>query len=157
PSPSSRTGISQNGTPREVRATEPSNFIRERSKKARRFGARFDITWLAGGMLIWMGGFLIGSFSFLLGRFRLHELSCLARPLGGGPGESIEWEALLQESCAKLGLRRSIALLESGEQTMPVTWGWCRAVILLPVEAHRWSIERRRVVLLHELAHIKRW
>jgi len=108
-------------------------------------------------MLIWMGGFLIGSFSFLLGRFRLHELSCLARALGGGPGESIEWEALLQESCAKLGLGRSVVLLESAGQAMPMTWGWWRPVILLPEAANGWPIGRRRVVLLHELAHIKRW
>ncbi|MBI4905804.1 MAG: TonB family protein [Acidobacteria bacterium] len=39
---------------------------------------------------------------------------------------------------------------------MPVAFGALRPVVMLPVEASGWSEERRRVVLLHELAHIHR-
>jgi DUF4097 and DUF4098 domain-containing protein YvlB len=44
----------------------------------------------------------------------------------------------------------------SEEVSAPVTWGWRRPVILLPVEAKEWPAERVEAALLHERAHIAR-
>src|SRR5262249_23767965 len=68
-----------------------------------------------------------------------------------------EWRELLAELCTSLGVKRRVTLLISGRTAMPMTWGAFRPALLLPAEAADWSAERRRVVLLHELAHIKRW
>ena len=39
---------------------------------------------------------------------------------------------------------------------MPMTFGLFRSTILMPADAAEWTEERRRLVLLHELAHVRR-
>ena len=56
-----------------------------------------------------------------------------------------------------LRLDREVRLLRSKEISMPVVWGLKQPVLLLPAVSEAWSAERLRVVLLHELAHVKRW
>jgi hypothetical protein len=73
------------------------------------------------------------------------------------PPSSADWLPLLRLLCEELRLGRRVTLLQSADDLMPVTWGCWRPVILLPAKADEWPNERRRVVLLHELAHVKRW
>src|SRR5207245_3325045 len=68
-----------------------------------------------------------------------------------------DWMPLLNEVRQELDIRRSVILLQSADEVMPATWGWWRPVILLPAAADLWPLERQRIVLLHELAHVKRW
>jgi TonB family protein len=65
-------------------------------------------------------------------------------------------DPLLAEISAQLGLRRLVELRRSRETDVPLSYGWLRPLVLLPGESAEWSEERRRVVLLHELIHIKR-
>jgi TonB family protein len=55
-----------------------------------------------------------------------------------------------------LGIDGNVALLQSAPASMPMTVGIFRPAIFLPADAIHWSDERRRVVLLHELAHVRR-
>jgi beta-lactamase regulating signal transducer with metallopeptidase domain len=66
--------------------------------------------------------------------------------------------ALMELDAARdqLALDREVRLLLSDRVTVPVVWGVFRPVLLLPVDAAEWPVERLRVVLLHELAHLKR-
>jgi TonB family protein len=66
------------------------------------------------------------------------------------------WECILSELCSSLGIRRSVLLLQS-ELSSLGTLGVLRPCILLPHEAAAWSGDRIRVVLTHELSHIKRF
>jgi TonB family protein len=49
-----------------------------------------------------------------------------------------------------------VALLQSGHPALLVTWGFFRPKIVLPALAEEWSDDRMRIVLWHELSHIRR-
>lgn len=67
------------------------------------------------------------------------------------------WLDLLFRLVESLRLRRRVALLKSDRRQMPMTWGVLRPTLLLPEVSEQWPDDRRRAVLLHELAHAKRW
>jgi TonB family protein len=56
----------------------------------------------------------------------------------------------------QLGIPHPVDVLETDEGTMPMTFGVLRPAIFMPRDAEAWTEERRRIVLLHELAHVRR-
>ena len=67
--------------------------------------------------------------------------------------------ALRNEALAvarSLGIRSDVRLVTSGKISMPMAWGVLRPAVLLPAGYEAWNEARRRVVLLHEMAHLKR-
>jgi beta-lactamase regulating signal transducer with metallopeptidase domain len=67
-----------------------------------------------------------------------------------------EWRGLFLQCARSMGVDRPVRLLRSREQSMPMAFGIRRPTILLPTIADTWSEDRRRAVLLHELAHVAR-
>lgn len=67
-----------------------------------------------------------------------------------------EWTSLLDDCATRIGVTRRIVLYRSSVQLMPVTTGILAPSIVIPADADLWDIDRRRAVLLHELAHIAR-
>jgi TonB family protein len=53
-------------------------------------------------------------------------------------------------------LRRAVLLRQSDHPSLLVTWGLRRPKVILPRGAGEWTDDRIRVVLCHELAHIRR-
>ncbi len=70
--------------------------------------------------------------------------------------DSDTWPMLLHQLKEQLNLRRPVLLLGSSKPAMPMTWGIFRPVLLLPHDSRQWTAQRRRIVLVHELAHVKR-
>src|SRR5205823_7424868 len=54
------------------------------------------------------------------------------------------------------GILHTVEVLETSTGTMPMTFGIVRPAVFMPLDAAEWSEERRRMVLLHELAHVRR-
>ncbi|MFL6576077.1 MAG: HEAT repeat domain-containing protein, partial [Povalibacter sp.] len=101
--------------------------------------------------LIWIGGVAAGLIAIGGGILTLRRF---ARK--GSNIESDDWKALAKNVADGLGITRPIRLLSSQSAVMPATWGILRPVVVLPATANEWDDDRRRVVLLHEFAHIKR-
>jgi beta-lactamase regulating signal transducer with metallopeptidase domain len=72
------------------------------------------------------------------------------------PAAEDSWEQLLSRLSLDMQLPRPVALRIARGPVMPMTWGTLRPRLLLPAEASAWPPEQRRLVLLHELAHVAR-
>jgi beta-lactamase regulating signal transducer with metallopeptidase domain len=111
-------------------------------------GAAPPVLWAAA---LWAAGALAVLARLALGTVGLARLVRRARP-----ADDPAWVMPMQRLARQLGVRRPVTLLVGRSGTVPVTWGVVYPVVLLPADAAEWSAERRRVVLLHELAHVVR-
>jgi beta-lactamase regulating signal transducer with metallopeptidase domain/DUF4097 and DUF4098 domain-containing protein YvlB len=104
--------------------------------------------WLA---LVWLGGSVAVLLWAALGHLGLVRLARRAVAIDGPA-----WRRLLGEALVRIDPPRSVRLCTSPGVGAPVTWGWRRPVVVLPVGSETWPEDRRRVALEHELAHIAR-
>jgi beta-lactamase regulating signal transducer with metallopeptidase domain len=109
------------------------------------------VPWALWVLIVWAAGMLA-----ILAMRVVGSVCVWRRAAESAPVTSGAWRDLAEELAASLGLARRVRLLESDRPLMPVTWGMVQPAVLLP-PAGEWSDDRRRVVLLHELAHVKRW
>jgi beta-lactamase regulating signal transducer with metallopeptidase domain len=110
---------------------------------------RFD----AGAVLqfIWLAGTVVGLGILLTGILRLSWVAARANQIKEG-----RWHEIAEDISRAYGMRRPVVLLQSSHRSLLVTWGLARPKIILPAAAGAWTEERARVVLSHELAHIRR-
>lgn len=72
------------------------------------------------------------------------------------PLESQDWTNPLWEVADRLELEKAPRLVRSEDAKMPFACGLLHPTIVLPAECDSWTLDRRRAVLLHELAHVRR-
>jgi TonB family protein len=95
----------------------------------------------------WLAGVLIVSARLVIGALRI-SLSTRRAMRVESP--------LIAQISSQLGLRRTVCVAKSDRATIPMAWGILQPVILLPADSDEWPLDRARVVLSHELAHVKR-
>jgi TonB family protein len=104
--------------------------------------------WRESAVLLWAIGAAAFILQMLLAFAGLSRARRSARPSADS--------ALAASLARELGVSHRVTVLESGEGSMPMTCGILKPVICMPSDAETWTEERRRMVLLHELAHIQR-
>lgn len=100
---------------------------------------------------IWIVGAALNLAVLIVGLARLSWLTSRCRPV-----RDARWLSLVEGVSRAYGLRRPASLLQSDQPALLVTWGCLRPKVILPAASREWSDERMRVVLCHELAHVRR-
>jgi beta-lactamase regulating signal transducer with metallopeptidase domain len=72
------------------------------------------------------------------------------------PIDDDEWRSLIDDCMDRIGVSGPVAFLRSRERAMPMAVGMLRPAVVMPAVADMWTADRRRAVLLHELAHLVR-
>ncbi|HEY2064859.1 MAG TPA: M56 family metallopeptidase [Gemmatimonadaceae bacterium] len=100
---------------------------------------------------LWAGVLIAIGLSLAYAALAVRRIVRRARPI-----TERAWLDALYEVSDRLGLDEVPRVLRSDEAKMPFACGILTPTIVLPVDCDRWSADRRRAVLLHELAHIRR-
>ncbi len=103
-------------------------------------------------LFAWGAGALFMTLRAIAGLVRIRRLSRNSKVV---PRNS-PWNAIAADLARSIGLRRQVPLRVARGGVMPMTWGSIKPEIVLPASAGSWSEARLRVVLLHELIHVKR-
>jgi TonB family protein len=100
---------------------------------------------------LWTTGAALSLAVLFIGLARLTWLASRSRPITEG-----RWADLASTLSKEYALKRRVRLLQSDHPTLLVTWGFRSPKVILPSDAPDWPEERVRIVLGHELAHIRR-
>jgi TonB family protein len=143
-----------------VLATQPAAVAPARSDAARSDAASHaappvkqpsrSIDWKLWLMLVWGAGAALVLAQMLVACAAVWRLRRTSPPFG--PRELNLCQALARA----LGIQRRVDVIETKSGSMPMTFGVLRSAIFMPSDASQWTEERRRMVLLHELAHVRR-
>ncbi len=106
----------------------------------------------AGLFAVWIAGAFAVALPVLFGLFHNEWLRRRSASISGH-----DWLDLCASLRRKFAISRRVELLQNAAAPIPLTWGILRPVILLPDDAEKWPGRKRRLVLLHELAHVKRF
>jgi beta-lactamase regulating signal transducer with metallopeptidase domain len=109
------------------------------------------VSWLALLASVYAVGVVLLLSRMIVGRLVVRRLGTRATTL-----VDPAWTQLLVECRDRLDVWRPVRLRRSLDGTMPMAFGTWRPTILMPSVADTWSDDRRRAVLLHELAHVAR-
>ena len=114
-------------------------------------GESAPISWQSVLLALWAAGAMAILARLAIGLLAVQWLSRRTERVTDAP-----WLPLARRLAGAVGVPSSLTFLRSPRATMPMAWGILRPSVLMPEDADVWPAERLRIVLLHELAHVKR-
>jgi TonB family protein len=111
-------------------------------------GAPSLLQWI---LIVWLTGVLTVSLRVAFGMLATARLVRQSTKLTAG---SIHEH--VHSSLKLLDMKTSVQVALSSSAAVPFLWGIVQPIIILPATAPNWSTPELRMVLLHELAHVKR-
>jgi HEAT repeat protein/beta-lactamase regulating signal transducer with metallopeptidase domain len=130
---------------------EPAATATSRAAAQSAAPARRPLSWSAILFRVWLIGALLILSRLVAGVIAVQWMSRRTERVTDAP-----WLAQARSLAAELGVSSRIVFLRSKGAAMPMAWGMFRPAVLMPAGADHWPAERLRIVLLHELAHVKR-
>jgi len=100
---------------------------------------------------LWAIGVVLFMLRLVIGHIRAARITQQATALSRS-----DWPAIVADASCTLQLKPVVPVLKSHRASVAAACGILRPRVLVPTEAEGWTVQRVRVVLLHELAHIKR-
>ena len=143
PARSNRQARGANETPTDTVGGAPTPIDSDSS--------RFAISWPRALFAIWALGLLLIAGRMLVGVIAVQWMARRSDRVLDAP-----WMKMAIELASEVGVTSNITFLRSERAAMPMACGVLRPAVMMPKEADVWPAERLRIVLLHELAHVKR-
>jgi HEAT repeat protein/beta-lactamase regulating signal transducer with metallopeptidase domain len=110
-----------------------------------------NISWPYALLAVWAAGAALVLLRLATGLLVVLWLSRRTERVTDAP-----WLPLARALAAELEISPRLVFLRSQRSAMPMAWGILRPSVLMPADADSWPSDRLRIVLLHELAHVKR-
>ena len=101
-------------------------------------------------LIVWALGTAVAFLRLAGGSWYVRRLANHSR------GDAGVWRRMIDEIRDGFGIERSVRLAVTDREGLLATFGVVRPTVLIPRSAIEWDEDRVRVVVLHELAHVKR-
>jgi beta-lactamase regulating signal transducer with metallopeptidase domain len=102
--------------------------------------------------IAWIAGIVLCLLPVMVGIYSLQRRARRWLELSNGSA----WGQSLVTARQQSGVRGKVRLLAGDDCQTPMTFGILRPTIVVPAHTEHWPEQRRRAVLLHELAHVRR-
>jgi len=113
--------------------------------------AAVSIPWYGWGIVLWLAGAFLCLCWCLISYAVIRIIVQRAQPA------DYECSVLLEDLMVEQDLHRRVRLMQSDGTKAAFTVGIFNPTIIIPSDTEQWTDQLRRLVLSHELAHVKRW